>query len=77
MFEELRIPTLWITKVRGENTVEPTRLAPLMQYIVDKTDKDTAVIIEEIEYLILENGFETIFKFLTNLKDNLLAKMRC
>ncbi|WP_048150034.1 DUF835 domain-containing protein [Thermococcus sp. AM4] len=73
-FNEFGIPTLWITKVGGENRIEPTRLAPLMHYLIERTDESTAVILEGVEYLILENGFETVFKFLTSLKDNVLSK---
>jgi len=73
-FKGIGIPTLWITKIEGENRIEPTRLAPLLQYLVERTDENTAVIIEGLEYLILENGFESVFKFLTTLKDNLTSK---
>ncbi len=73
-FRESDIPTLWITKISGENRIEPSRLAPLLQYIVDRADDNTAVIIEGVEYLILENGFDAVFKFLTSLKDNILSR---
>jgi hypothetical protein len=33
-----------------------------------------ALIIDGVEYLILENGFEPVFRFLVNLKDQILLK---
>lgn len=74
LFRKYGIPVLWITTVNGENTIEPTRLAPLLHYLVQRADQDTVVVLEGVEYLILENGFETFFKFLTALKDNITAK---
>lgn len=73
-YKKLDLPVLWITKVEGENTIHPTRLAPLLQYLIETSDRDTAIILDGVEYLILENSFESIFKFLTNLKDNLILK---
>lgn len=45
-----------------------------VRYIIERADESTAIIIEGLEYLILENGFESVFKFLTSLKDNLISR---
>ncbi|AIF70347.1 hypothetical protein PAP_09865 [Palaeococcus pacificus DY20341] len=65
-------PVLWITKVDGENTIHPTRLEYLMQILVDFMKKENipkAILLDGLEYLILENGFDPMFKVLTKLKD--------
>lgn len=67
-----KTPVLWLTKIKDKNTVFPTRLEFLLQTIVDfmrKTNDPKVVFLEGIEYLILENGFTPVFKFLTTIKD--------
>lgn len=67
-----KTPVLWITKLREEKTVEPTRLEYLLQTLVDfmkKTEYPKLIFIDGIEYLTIENGFAPVFKFLTTLKD--------
>jgi len=67
-----RVPILWLTKVEGENHIHPRRLEYLMQSLVDFMKRDNTpkvIILDGLEYLILENGFDSIFKFLTLLKD--------
>ncbi len=62
---------LWLSKVDGDNTVHPRRLEYLnhviVQFMQEKGEK--LVFLDGIEYLIIENGFESVFKFLTSLKD--------
>ncbi|AIF69728.1 hypothetical protein PAP_06665 [Palaeococcus pacificus DY20341] len=67
-----KVPILWLTKVEGDNHVHPRRLEYLIQNLVDfmkKDNKPKFIVIDGLEYLIIENGFESIFKFLTLLKD--------
>ncbi|WP_456365063.1 DUF835 domain-containing protein [Thermococcus sp.] len=74
-YAEAGIPYIWITPVgSGENTIDPRALAPLLQKLVDSVEPGTVVILDGIEYLIIENGFNSVFRFLTNLKDRLLLK---
>ncbi len=66
------VPVIWITKVEGKNTVHPTNLPYLLHTIVTFLQKENipkVVLLDGLEYLILENGFPAIFKFLTTLKD--------
>jgi len=73
--ETLRLketPILWLTKIERKGTVYPTNLPYLMQTLVDfmkKEEKPKVILLEGIEYLITENGFKNIFKFLATLKD--------
>ena len=74
LLKGMNVPYIWITKLNVENGVPPTKLAPLLQYIVDKADENTVVLVDCVEYLIIENDFRTAFKFITALKDYLSAK---
>ncbi|WP_297090593.1 DUF835 domain-containing protein [Thermococcus sp.] len=67
-----KTPVIWLTTAPGERTVRPTRLEYLLHIIVEfikKTEAPKLVFLEGVEYLILENGFTPVFKFLTTLKD--------
>ncbi|WP_082431954.1 DUF835 domain-containing protein [Thermococcus thioreducens] len=67
-----KTPILWLTKVRDRNAVSPTRLEFLLQTMVDfmrKTDDPKVIFLDGVGYLILENGFVPVFRFLTTLKD--------
>ncbi len=68
-----RTPVLWLTTVRDRNAVSPTRLEFLLQTMVNfmrKTKDPKVIFLDGVEYLILENGFVPVFKFLTTLKDH-------
>ncbi|NJE08914.1 DUF835 domain-containing protein [Thermococcus sp. M39] len=65
-------PILWLSKIEGNNTIYPTRLNYLMHVLIDFMKKENipkVILLDGIEYLILENGFDAVFKFLTKLKD--------
>ncbi|WP_461866279.1 DUF835 domain-containing protein [Thermococcus sp.] len=67
-----KVPILWITKVENTNAVHPTNLAYLLHTLItffEDQNIPKVVLLEGIEYLILENGFPAIFKFLATLKD--------
>ncbi|AMQ18826.1 DUF835 domain-containing protein [Thermococcus peptonophilus] len=73
-FKEIGVPYLWLSKVPSENAIDPLRLPAILHKLIENADKDTVVIVEGLEYLVLENGFNSVMKFLTTLKDNLLVK---
>jgi len=69
------VPVLWLTKVEGENCVYPTRLPYLHQVLVDFMREGGApkvIMLDGFEYLVLENGFKPVFKFLASLRDYVL-----
>ncbi|WP_082391480.1 DUF835 domain-containing protein [Thermococcus sp. EP1] len=74
LFEKYGIPALWISKVEKENTISPTDLVKLHYLAINSVTEDSVLILDGIEYLILENGFESVFKFLVHLKDHILMK---
>ncbi len=64
-------PVIWLSKVEGDNIIHPRRLEYLnhviVQFMHEKGEK--FVFLDGVEYLIIENGFNSVFKFLTYLKD--------
>ncbi|MCO6041809.1 DUF835 domain-containing protein [Thermococcus alcaliphilus] len=65
-------PMLWLTKIDGEGNIHPLRLEFLLQTLVDfmkSGDTPKIILLDGIEYLMVENGFEPVFKFLAALND--------
>ncbi|NJF25622.1 DUF835 domain-containing protein [Thermococcus sp. Bubb.Bath] len=73
-FKKANVPYLWLSRINSENTIDPLRLPAIMSYLISNSDENTVVIIDGIEYLVVENGFNSVLKFLTALKDNLLLR---
>lgn len=72
VYEELgeRVKKVWVS-MAVEKAVPPTKLH-VMQDAVIRFLRDAGrgiILIDCVEYLILYNDFETVFKFLTSLKD--------
>ena len=66
------IPVMWISKVQHEEAIDPTRLPYILDYLkrfLESAEIDKAILIDCIEYLILENGESAVLKFITKLKD--------
>ncbi|MDV3104627.1 DUF835 domain-containing protein [Thermococcus waiotapuensis] len=74
VFKKRGIPYLWLSKVEGENSIDPLRLPAILHRLISMADEDTVIIIDGLEYLIMENGFSSVFKFLTTLRDYFLLK---
>ncbi|CAD5243878.1 DUF835 domain-containing protein [Thermococcus camini] len=73
----------WMTRVaEGELSdsprvyaISPTKIDILTDFIAGALDRGYAVVVvEAVEYLIVENGFESAFKFLLNIKDRVLLR---
>ncbi|USH00796.1 DUF835 domain-containing protein [Thermococcus argininiproducens] len=66
------IPILWLAKVEAPGVVYPHNLERLAHELISfmKSEKGPkSIMIDGFEYLMIENGFEPVFKFLTSLKD--------
>ncbi|AEH25229.1 DUF835 domain-containing protein [Pyrococcus yayanosii] len=69
------VKIVWVTGA-GEKGIPPTALHVLGDLAIRfaTENENAAVIVDCVEYLILYNGFNAVFKFLVNLKDNLLLR---
>lgn len=74
-YKEITPHLVWVTNV-PEKGVNPTALHVLLDLSIRfANENDNALIILDcLEFLILYNGFESTFKFLLSLKDNLLIR---
>jgi len=72
-FEAAKI--LWLTRRVGEDHIDPTELSLLSLQIskfIESTPK-SVVLLEGLEYLITQNDFETVLRFVNHLHDFVLA----
>ncbi|QDA31777.1 DUF835 domain-containing protein [Thermococcus indicus] len=65
---------IWLSNVGGSNAVSPTALAPLLHAVTTSVDRDTFVILDSVDYLVLHNGEDAVLRFVLHLKDILLTK---
>jgi hypothetical protein len=72
-FDRGNIEVVWVTQV--PTGVRPTALHVIQDQIIQFVQKHpgAVVVIDSIEYLLLYNDFKTVFKFLVNLKDYMVA----
>ena len=64
----------WLSRAPAEvPTLEPLRMERIRLAIKDfiSENKDSVVILDGLEYLILQNNFENVFKFVELLKDDI------
>ncbi|MCO6040370.1 DUF835 domain-containing protein [Thermococcus alcaliphilus] len=69
------VPILWLAKIDKPGTVYPRNLERLAHELVTfmRSEKGPkSIVIDGFEYLVVENGFDSVFKFLTSLKDHAL-----
>ncbi|ASJ09548.1 hypothetical protein A3L11_10015 [Thermococcus siculi] len=61
---------IWVTKVPHPNAVPPTRLHVIEQMVWEQIQREnTDVILDAIEYLMIENGVEPTLRFVGKLRD--------
>lgn len=73
-FKKMGVFYFWFSKVFGENIIDFFCFFVIFYKFVESVDRDMVVIVDGFEYLILENGFNSVIKFLIILKDNFLLK---
>ena len=66
---------LWLTRRVGEDHVDPTELSHLSMNISKfiEATKKSVVLLEGLEYLITQNNFETVLRFVNHMHDFVLA----
>ncbi len=62
---------LWLSTVETNCSIEPTKLSKLAFVISHfvKTNQGGTVLIDGLEYLILQNDFDTVLKFICSVAD--------
>ncbi|WP_240923390.1 DUF835 domain-containing protein [Thermococcus sp. 18S1] len=64
------IHPIWVTKVPYPNAVSPSRLHAIEQMVWEQLqNEDVDVILDAIEYLMIENGVEPTLRFVSKLRD--------
>ncbi len=65
----------WITKLNAPNAISPTNLPKMLDIIIKymksakENENHPIIVIDNLEYLIMENEFETVLRFLALLRD--------
>lgn len=67
----VKTPMLWLSRIKGKNTINPDDLPKLHYLIEDFTKKchESAVLLDGLEYLIVQNTFASVLNHLQDLKD--------
>ncbi len=62
---------LWLSTIETHNTIEPTQLSKLAFIIGHfvKTNKGGAILLDGLEYLIMQNDFKTVLRFVYSVMD--------
>ncbi|WP_257719862.1 DUF835 domain-containing protein [Thermococcus cleftensis] len=61
---------IWVTKIPHPNAVSPSRLHAIEQMVWEQLQQGEAdVILDAIEYLMIENGVEPTLRFVSKLRD--------
>ncbi|NJE61324.1 DUF835 domain-containing protein [Thermococcus sp. 21S7] len=71
-WKQAGVPYIWLSNVEDSKSISPTRLAAILHIITQEVESDTFVIVEGVEYLILQNGPTGVLRFLLSLKDHVL-----
>lgn len=73
-YKLVKTPMLWLSRTGGETTVNPDDLSKLQYIIEDFTRKsaESVILLDGLEYLITQTGFETVLMYLQGLKDTVV-----
>ncbi|KYC54162.1 MAG: acetoacetate metabolism regulatory protein AtoC [Candidatus Methanofastidiosum methylothiophilum] len=71
-----KTPFIWLSKIEGPNSISPLYLNSLINLITDfiSKGKDSVIILEGLEYLISQNNFDIVLKFIQALRDYILIE---
>ncbi|MEA1993070.1 MAG: DUF835 domain-containing protein [Euryarchaeota archaeon] len=71
-----RTPILWLSQTDAENTIDPSNISKLVHTIRNfvKENKESIVLLDGIEYLKLQNGFDLIMKYLNMINDIVMTE---
>jgi len=76
--QDIPVPIIWLTHVRGENYIAPTNITQLSIAVKDFAEKEVegVIMLEGSEYLIDQNGFEVALRFVEAMVD-IVTISRC
>jgi len=72
-YELADVPIIWLSNVGKENAVRPKdmeKLSLMLEQFISK-NKDAVILLDGIEYLITNNNFITVLRFIQSLKDQI------
>jgi hypothetical protein len=66
-------PVLWLSRTQAKKAINPTNLGVLLEEARDfiAENQKTLVLLDGLEYLIIENDFERVLKFINSLEDEI------
>ena len=66
-------PILWLSRTQEKKAINPTNLGALLDEVIDfvKSNSNTLVLLDGLEYLVIENDFERVLKFVNSLEDEI------
>ena len=62
---------LWLSRTETKDAINPDDL-PKLSYIIDdftRKSTESVILLDGLEYLIIHTGFETVLKYLHELRD--------
>lgn len=67
------VSILWLSRAQTTGSITPTNLGVLLEEIKEYISQkgDSIVLLEGLEYLIVENEFERVLKFINSLEDEI------
>jgi len=67
---------IWLTTVVGRECLEPTQMNLILRRMVQfaKDNSPSIVMLDGVEYLINQNGFDAVIGFLNQLRDQIIIR---
>lgn len=75
-FQLDQIPIYWLTRRKDEMTLDPVQLngiSHIVQQFID-ISSPTIVLLDGIEYLIIQNDFKPVLRFIQHIRDEVLIQ---
>lgn len=71
-----KTPFIRLSKIEGPNTISPIYINSIMNLIKDfiENAKESVIILEGLEYIISQNNFDIVIKFIQALRDLILIE---
>jgi len=65
------VPIIWLTQVKGKSNIAPTNITQLSIAVKGFAGNDVegVILLEGLEYLIIQNGFEVVLRFVQTMAD--------